>query len=299
MSGRVFLMIEILFKIFNANRNHGRSQNKKFEHLSYEFMAEDVLQTISFLGLKRVHIIGHSMGGKVVVTVSTFSTCLSLILVFLPLKAAELALKVGSSSSTPLTSSSDGAALTTLPEILSLSILDISPVAYSTDDFRSVIDTVGTLKRISGAFRNESIEKKDVIALVNDAIESKAMQNFIASNLLPCDQDKFRWSFNIHRIHESMTSILDFPAAAGHSPCRYDGPTMILKGSQSAFVRTSHFRAVERLFPNYFLVSVRNAGHWLHVDQPEDSAERVARFLDSVKQFYAGGDNNLAVEVSL
>lgn len=199
-----------------------------------------------------------------------------------------MALKVSSvspSRSSPLSSPCTDS--NTQPEILSLSILDISPIAYSTDDFRSVIDTVGALKRISSAFGNESIEKKDIVALVNSAIEGKTMQNFIASNLLPCNEEKFRWSFNIHRIHDSITSILDFPAAANHPPCRYGGPTMILKGSQSSFVRSSHFREVEKLFPNYFLASVRDAGHWLHVDQPEDSAERVACFLQSVKQFYA------------
>ena len=201
-------------------------------------------------------------------------------------------------SSSPSSSSSSSSDSNNLPEILSLSILDISPIAYSTDDFRSVIDTVGALKRISGAFGNESVEKKDIVALVNAAIEGKTMQNFIASNLLPCNEEKFRWSFNIHRIHDSMTTILDFPAAASSSPGRFGGPTMILKGSQSNFVRSSHFKEVEKLFPNYFLVSVREAGHWLHVDQPEDTAERVARFLQSVKQFYAAAstaDNSATV----
>ena len=81
-----------------------------------------------------------------------------------------------------------------------------------------------------------------------------------------------------------MTSILDFPVSP---EAHFAGPTLLLKGSKSTFVRSSHFKEVEKYFPNYFLVSVKEAGHWLHFDQPEETADRVSHFLKSVRQFYA------------
>lgn len=44
-------------------RNHGRSPHRS-EH-SYPLMAQDILQLLDQLGLERVAILGHSMGGKV------------------------------------------------------------------------------------------------------------------------------------------------------------------------------------------------------------------------------------------
>jgi pimeloyl-ACP methyl ester carboxylesterase len=44
-------------------RNHGDSPHA--EEMSYELMAEDVAQTCAELALNKIHLAGHSMGGKV------------------------------------------------------------------------------------------------------------------------------------------------------------------------------------------------------------------------------------------
>lgn len=43
-------------------RNHGQSPHS--DEMSYPLMAEDLLQTLDHLGLPKVSILGHSMGGK-------------------------------------------------------------------------------------------------------------------------------------------------------------------------------------------------------------------------------------------
>lgn len=44
-------------------RNHGKSEHS--EHMSYELMAQDVIETLDVLNIATVNLIGHSMGGKV------------------------------------------------------------------------------------------------------------------------------------------------------------------------------------------------------------------------------------------
>jgi esterase len=44
-------------------RNHGLSKHDK--HMDYALMSEDVISTMDQLGLNKVDILGHSMGGKV------------------------------------------------------------------------------------------------------------------------------------------------------------------------------------------------------------------------------------------
>lgn len=44
-------------------RNHGHSPHS--DELSYEVMVEDVIDLLDRLGLAQVHLLGHSMGGKV------------------------------------------------------------------------------------------------------------------------------------------------------------------------------------------------------------------------------------------
>lgn len=49
-------------------RNHGRSPHA--EGMGYGVMAEDVLATLARLGIERCHLLGHSMGGKVAITLA-------------------------------------------------------------------------------------------------------------------------------------------------------------------------------------------------------------------------------------
>ncbi len=49
-------------------RNHGRSPHA--EAMSYELMAADVLEYMDDHGLEKVHLLGHSMGGKIAMTLA-------------------------------------------------------------------------------------------------------------------------------------------------------------------------------------------------------------------------------------
>lgn len=49
-------------------RNHGRSPHG--EAMNYQVMAEDVLEYMDDQRLEKVHIVGHSMGGKVAMTIA-------------------------------------------------------------------------------------------------------------------------------------------------------------------------------------------------------------------------------------
>jgi pimeloyl-ACP methyl ester carboxylesterase len=44
-------------------RNHGQSGHDNV--MNYDVMADDLLETIEYLGIQKMHLIGHSMGGKV------------------------------------------------------------------------------------------------------------------------------------------------------------------------------------------------------------------------------------------
>ena len=58
------------YKVYLVDmRNHGKSPHS--EEFSYEVMAEDIRQLMKNEGLQEAHILGHSMGGKVAMTLAT------------------------------------------------------------------------------------------------------------------------------------------------------------------------------------------------------------------------------------
>lgn len=50
-------------------RNHGKSPHS--ERFDYQVMASDVIETMDAEGIDQAHLLGHSMGGKVAMTIAT------------------------------------------------------------------------------------------------------------------------------------------------------------------------------------------------------------------------------------
>lgn len=64
-------------------------------------------------------------------------------------------------------------------------------------------------------------------------------------------------------------------------PGTYDGPTVFVTGAQSDYVLAEHRGVIRGMFPNARFVAIKNAGHWVHADNP-------AGFLSVLEAFLAG-----------
>eukprot|EP01039_Chlorochromonas_danica_P006963 gene6963-7704_t len=240
-------------------RNHGRSSIYGSLPITYHSMAADVKHTLRTLRIPKCHLIGHSMGGKAAAAATLLAT--------------------------------------ELPTVLSLTIMDISPITYQPKDFQSVIETVKTLSELSEVMKMQDMSKNQLAELVGKHFPDVSLAQFILSNAIR-EKDRFRWSFNIDSIASSMNEIMEFQTQP-----RYDdfkevarevgasssslAPTLVLKGSKSDFVRMGHLKSIAELFPRYTLATVRDAAHWIHFEQPDQSAEKVANFLEHVKNLLA------------
>jgi esterase len=251
-------------------RNHGKSSDQGSLPMDYESMAKDVIQTLHSLKISQCHLVGHSLGGKVAAAASLLSP-------------EEYKGKIHSTT-----------------------MIDISPVEYSPEDFESVIGCIHILSKIDQEYLiKPDITRAELNAIISSQFASfdPMMIPFIQSSLITKEDHHtrgggsyFTWSFQLHGIMNSMDEILSFPfrndpeeeeqSRSGPSSAIFPStsssstlPLLILKGSESKFVRSSHLPRISRLFPNYSLVSVKNASHWVHVDQPEKSASAVADFI--------------------
>jgi esterase len=165
--------------------------------------------------------------------------------------------------------------------IQSLTMMDISPVPYTPIDFENVIYCVNTLADLAIVMESNSLSKTELVKFVSQAFDDPSLQQFILSNAQQ-HGNSFKWSFHIHSLAKCIENIMDFKLKQSRQPC--NTPTMILKGSKSDFVKSSHLPAISNLFPHYTLATIRDAGHWLHFERPEQSASKVADFIKYVQQ---------------
>ena len=57
-------------------------------------------------------------------------------------------------------------------------------------------------------------------------------------------------------------------------------PTLFLRGDRSEYIVDEDEKQISNQFPNFILVTIPNAGHWLHAENPEAFYSNVAAFLD-------------------
>ena len=75
-----------------------------------------------------------------------------------------------------------------------------------------------------------------------------------------------------------MDAILDFPQPEPWQA--FAKPTLFVRGERSSYVRPEHNETIKMLFPNADIVTIADAGHWVHTEQPDHFLDRVWTFLE-------------------
>ena len=151
-----------------------------------------------------------------------------------------------------------------------LLVSDIAPVAYPPR-LRGHVAAMQALPLAPGLTRREAD------AALAEAVPEAAIRAFLLQNLLFA-RDPPAWRIGLDEIARGLPAIEDFAYAPGGA--RYDGPTLFVTGARSDYVRAENRAAIRALFPASRFVAIRDAGHWVHADQP-------AAFLDVVRAFLA------------
>jgi pimeloyl-ACP methyl ester carboxylesterase len=227
--------------------NHGHSPWT--DRVDYVDMAELVAAEIESCG-EPVTLVGHSMGGKV---------------------AMQLALR--------------------RPELLrALVVVDIAPVEYPltggrTDDPDEEASPFGAyiaaMRAVDlGALRT----REDADRALREAVPSTMVRSFLLQSLVREGLGAgggWRWRLNLELLERDLGELRGFPDPPPGAT--FDGPVLWIAGANSTYVLPQDRARMDELFPSTRLVRVKNAGHWVHSEQPEVFVETLRRFLDVVE----------------
>jgi pimeloyl-ACP methyl ester carboxylesterase len=227
--------------------NHGHSPWT--DRVDYADMAGLLAAELELLG-EPVTLVGHSMGGKVAMT---------------------LALR--------------------RPELLrALVVVDIAPSVYPisggrTDDPDEEASPFAAYIAAMRALDLDSLEKRqDADDALRSVVPSRMVRGFLLQSLVRDGlgtDGGWRWRLNLELLERDLGELRGFPQppAGAH----FDGPVLWIAGANSTYVLPEDRPRMEALFPSTRLVRIKNAGHWVHSEQPEVFLETVRRFLAAVE----------------
>lgn len=207
-------------------RNHGRSFHS--DDFDYEILVEDLHHYILTHELEKVNLLGHSMGGKVVMLLAV-----------------------------------------TYPELVDrLVVADISPRYYKPHHEQ----ILAALNTVNFSIQNS---RKKVEELLKIYINDPGILQFLLKNVYWKSKDSLDYRFNLHSLTENNSEVGEALPSFTH----FDGSTLFLRGENSNYVLPEDEKLIENHFSNASIVTVKNAGHWLHAENPEDFYAAVVSFL--------------------
>lgn len=105
-------------------------------------------------------------------------------------------------------------------------------------------------------------------------IEEPGVRQFLLKSLYWNDQKQLDWRFNLDVIERD---IANFGEEVSNG--EFDGETLFVRGSNSKYIQEEDEEQIFDLFPNSEIVTIENAGHWLHAEQPAQFFDITTRFL--------------------
>lgn len=228
--------------------NHGHSPWTDRVH--YLDMVQLLAGELAHLG-EPVTLVGHSMGGKV---------------------AMQLALR--------------------RPELLrALVVVDIAPVEYPlqggrTDDpDEEASPFAGYIEAMRALDLAALTSREDADQALKAAVPSPTVRSFLLQSLVRAGLGTgagWRWRLNLDLLDRDLGELRGFPEPPPGAT--YDGPVLWIAGADSTYVLPEDRPVMDALFPAARLVRIRDAGHWVHSEQPGVFVATLRGFLGRVER---------------
>ena len=155
------------------------------------------------------------------------------------------------------------------PEKVSkLIIVDIAAKFYPVHQ-QEIVDALLSLDFSIIRSRKEAEEKLSL------KIKDEGTKQFLLKNIYWRDKDTLDWRFNL----EMLSKNIDTVGEVINENARFDKPTLFLRGEKSDYILDEDIILIKKIFPKAELITVPNAGHWVHADNPQG-------LLESVREFY-------------
>jgi pimeloyl-ACP methyl ester carboxylesterase len=192
--------------------------------------------------LEKANLMGHSMGGKVVM--------------FLAVQEPA--------------------------RVDSMIIIDIAPQAYALSGASSqTLTHTRILEAMLAVDFNHVQSREDVNNQLARTIYSHRIRRFLLKNLERTRHGQYRWMINANVIKTELQQVLDGldPSAFMGGRGITGFQALFIRGEESDYITDDMIPGIQTIFPMAEITTIPGAGHWLHVEQASALIKTVKYFL--------------------
>lgn len=121
-------------------------------------------------------------------------------------------------------------------------------------------------------------KQSDADAILAKYEEALPIRQFLLTNLTrSADTKTLKFRIPIKTLAHSLDHLADF-SFRDPDEARYEGPTLIVRGTKSHYVADEALPLIGRFFPRFELLDI-DSGHWVISEKPEEFRRGVVDFL--------------------
>jgi pimeloyl-ACP methyl ester carboxylesterase len=159
---------------------------------------------------------------------------------------------------------------TEYPHLVSkLIVADISPRYYPTHH-------EGILRGLSALNFNTIKSRGDADEALKHYVHDFGTRQFLLKNLYWKTKGELALRINLDVLKENSNEVGE--ALPIHA--KFEKATLFLRGDKSEYISLQDESLIKTHFPKAKIVTIANAGHWLHAENPKDFFESVIRFIE-------------------
>ena len=117
--------------------------------------------------------------------------------------------------------------------------------------------------------------RTDVEEILYPYIPDFGTRQFLMKNLYWKQPGQLDFRFNLKVFNEKI----DVVGTSLAENALFEKPTLFIRGGNSKYILDSDLPEIKSHFPNFELVTIPNAGHWLHAENPKLFFEETSEFL--------------------
>jgi len=152
--------------------------------------------------------------------------------------------------------------------VVKLLVADIAPRFYPVHH-DAILEGLSSLDFSVIKSRGEADQQ------LSQYVSDFGIRQFLLKNLFWKDKGQLALRMNLEVLKEHVSEV----GEALPTHLKFEKDTLFLRGDRSEYIALSDEDIIKSHFPKAKIVTIKDAGHWLHAENPKDFFETVMNFI--------------------